>query len=88
MEDGLVVDVLLGDNAVDDLGLQLLSDLFRRNITAVLGRDNDGVDSEGDDGTAIVLVLHGDLGLGVRSEPGKGSVTASVGHSLVQLVGE
>lgn len=35
-----------------------------------------------------MLVLHGDLGLGVRSEPGESSVPASVRHSLVQLVGE
>lgn len=88
MKDGLVVNVLLGDNTVDDLGLQLLSDLLRGDITAVLGRDNDSVDSEGDDGTTIVLVLHGDLGLGIGSEPGEGSVTAGGGHGLVQLVGE
>ncbi|KAK5633868.1 hypothetical protein RRF57_009581 [Xylaria bambusicola] len=40
------------------------------------------------DGTAIVLVLHGDLGLGVGSQPRAGTVATSIRHGLVQFVGE
>lgn len=84
----MLIDVLAGDNRVDDLGLQLLSDLLGGDITGVLGRDDNGVDSEGNDSATIVLVLHGDLGLGVRSQPREGSVPASRRHGLVKLVGE
>lgn len=88
VEDGVLVNVLLGNDGVDDLRLQLLSDLLSRNLLAVLSRDNDGVDSQGNDSTAVVLVLHGDLGLGVRSEPREGSVPASLRQGLVESVGE
>mgnify|MGYP003624095068 CR=1 FL=1 len=86
--DGLVVEELSGDDLLDDLLLDLLAKLLGRDILAVLGRDDDGVDALGDDGTAVVGVLDGDLGLGVGSQPREGAVLAGVGHGLVELVGE
>lgn len=88
MVDGLVVEVLSGDDLLADLLGDLLAQLLSGDVLAVLGRDNNGVDTQGDNGTAVVLVLHGDLGLGVRAQPGEGAVAASVGHGLVQLVGQ
>jgi hypothetical protein len=35
-----------------------------------------------------VLVLNGDLGLGVGSQPGKRAVVSGVGHGSVELVSE
>jgi hypothetical protein len=54
----------------------------------VLGRDDNGVDTLGDDSTAIVGVLDGDLGLGVGSQPWEGAVVTGILHGLVELVGE
>lgn len=85
---GLVIEVLGGDDLLDDLLLDLLTELLGGDIGRVLGRDDDGVDTLGDDGTVIVAVLDGDLGLGVGSEPGERAVTAGSGHGRVELVGE
>jgi len=86
--DGLVVQVLGGDDLLDDLLKDLLAELLGGDVGAVLGGDDNGVDALGDDGTAIVLVLDGDLRLGVGSQPGKGAVVSGVGHGSVELVGE
>ena len=86
--DGLVVEVLGGDDLLDDLLLDLLAEVLERNVGRVLGGDNDGVDAERDDRAVVVCVLNGDLGLGVGPEPGDGTVVAGVGHGLVKLVGE
>jgi hypothetical protein len=86
--DGLGVQVLGGDDLLANLLLDGLAELLSADSLAVLCRDDDSVDSQGDDSAAIVLVLHGDLGLSVRSEPGKGTIPAGVRHGLVELVGE
>jgi hypothetical protein len=86
--DGLVAEVLGGDDLLDDLLLDLLAELLSGDIGRVLSRDNNGVDALRDNGTVVVLVLNGDLGLGVGSEPGQRTVAASSGHGSVQLVGE
>lgn len=86
--DGLIAEVLGGDDLLDDLLLDLLSELLGGDVGRVLSRDNDSVDALRDNGTVVVLVLDGDLGLGVGSEPGKGAVTASSGHGSVELVSE
>jgi hypothetical protein len=52
----------------------------------VLSTDNDSVYSLWNDSSVIVLVLNGDLSLGIRSEPWQASVSASSGHSSVKLV--
>jgi hypothetical protein len=54
----------------------------------VLSRDDNGVDTLGNNGTVVVLVLNGHLSLSVGSEPGERTVAASSGHGSVKLVGE
>lgn len=88
MVDGLVVEVLGGDDLLDDLLLNLLAELLSGDILGVLGRDDDGVDALGNNSTVVVAVLNGNLGLGVGSEPGEGAVAAGSGHGSVELVGE
>lgn len=88
MVDGLVVQVLSGDDLLDDLLKDLLAELLGVDFGAVLGGNDNGVDALGDDGTAVVLVLNGDLGLGVGSQPGEGTVVSGLGHGSVELVGE
>ena len=86
--DGLLVEVLGGDDLLDDLLLDLLAELLGGDVLAVLGRDDDGVDTQGNDGAVVVLVLDGDLGLGVGSEPGELTAVTGLLHGAVQLVGE
>lgn len=88
MVDGLVVEVLGGDDLLDDLLKDLLAELLGGDVGAVLGGNDNGVDTLGDDGTAVVLVLNGNLGLGVGSQPGEGAVVSGLGHGSVELVGE
>jgi hypothetical protein len=75
-----------GDDLLDDLLEDLLAELLGGNVLAVLGRDDDGVNAEGHNGTAVVLVLNGDLGLGIRAEPGQGAVVTGLLHGGVELV--
>jgi hypothetical protein len=86
--DGLVIQVLGGDDLLDNLLLDLLSQLLGGDVLAVLGGDNDGVYSEWDDCAIVVLVLDSDLGLGVGSEPWQASVSAGSRHLSVELVGQ
>ena len=88
MVDGIVVKVLLGDGSLDDLLLDLLAELVGGDVRGVLGRDDNGVHALGNDGTAVLLVLDGNLGLGVGTQPGQGAVTASLGHGGIELVSE
>ena len=86
--DGAVVQVLGGDGGLDDLLQNLLAKLLGGNVLRVLGRNDDGVDTEGHDSAVVVLVLDGDLGLGVGAEPRQRAVAASSRHGSVELVGE
>ena len=54
----------------------------------MLGADDDGVHAERHHGAVVVLVLNGDLSLGVGSEPWDRAIAAGSRHGGVQLVGE
>jgi len=69
VEDDLVVKVLGGNDDLDDLLEELLADGLVVDIRGVLSGDDDGVDALGDHGAIVILVLDGDLGLGVGTEP-------------------
>ena len=84
--DGLIIQVLGRDNLLDDLLLDLLSELLSGDIFAVLSRDDNGVYSDRDNGTVIVLVLDSDLSLGIWPEPWQASISASRRHSSIELV--
>lgn len=69
----------------------------------MLSRNDNGVDTDGNNSSVVVLVLNSNLSLchvsdvtedssnssylGVRPEPVKSSITASSGHGAVELVG-
>lgn len=84
--DGLLVKVVGRNDLLDDLLLDLLSQQLGGNRLAVLGADDDGVHSKRNNGTVVVLVLDGHLGLGVWSEPWQAAVTSCSRHSSVKLV--
>lgn len=84
--DSLVVEEVGWDDLLDDLLSDLLAELLSGDVGGVLGGDNDSVDTLGLDGTIVVLVLDGDLGLGVRSEPWQAVVETGLLHRSVELV--
>ena len=88
MVDGLVIEVLLRDDLLDNLLLDLLAELLGGDVRAMLSRHNDGVDTERDHSAVVVCVLDSDLSLGVGSQPWQSTILAGLGHGRVQLVGE
>jgi hypothetical protein len=86
MVNGLVVQVLRWDNLLDDLLQDLLAQFLGGDISTVLSTNNNSVYTERDNSTVVVLVLNSDLGLGIGSQPGKGSITTSSGHLSVEFV--
>lgn len=86
--DGVVVEQVGGNHLLDDFFHDLGSELLSRDLLGVLGRDDDRVNTERDGGTAILLVLDSDLGLGVGSEPSERTVAAGGSHGQVELVRE
>jgi hypothetical protein len=86
--DGAVVQQLSGDDLLDDLLLDDSAELLSGHIVAVLSRDDNSVHTHGLDGTTVVSVLNSDLGLGVGTEPGDGTVFTSLRHRSVELVRE
>src|SRR5699024_7414098 len=55
---------------------------------AVLGRDDNGVHTQGLNSAIVVGIFNGNLSLGVRTDPWEGTIETSVLHGLVQLVGK
>jgi hypothetical protein len=85
----LVVEQVLGDNLLDNLFHDFRSEVFGRDLLGVLGRNDNSVDSDGDDGTVSFLsVLDSDLGLGIGSEPSQRSISSSSSHGGIELVGK
>lgn len=88
MVDGAVIQELSRDGLLDNLLEELLADELGGDILAVLGGNDDSVDTKGLDGTVVVGVFNGDLGLGIRTKPGDGSVKTALLHDAVKLVGQ
>jgi hypothetical protein len=57
--DGVLVEVLGGDGLLDDLLLDLLAEVLNRDVGRVLGGDNDGVNTERNDGAVVAGISHG-----------------------------
>lgn len=88
MVDGALVEEVGGDDLLDDLLEELGAEILSRDLLGVLSGDDDGVDTDGDGGTSLLLVLDGDLGLRVGAEPAELARAAGGGHGGVKLVGE
>ena len=69
--DGALIKELSRDHLLDDLAQDLFPEVLRRNRVGMLSRNDDGVDTERNGGTTVLLVLNGDLSLGVRAQPRK-----------------
>ncbi|KAL4273017.1 hypothetical protein GQ457_13G023280 [Hibiscus cannabinus] len=88
VENGFLIEVLLGDDRFDYVLLQIGGDLVVGHGLVVLSGDEDGVDTNGNHGAFIVVILDGDLSLAVGSEPRAGPVFADVGEASTELGGQ
>lgn len=88
MVDGLVIQILGGDGGANDVFVEITTDGLVIYVGVVLNGDHNGVNPQGDDGSALVLVFNGDLGLGIRTYPVKDTVLSAVGQSLAELGGQ
>lgn len=86
--DSAVVKEVSGDDAADNLLLEGGTELLSGDIVSVLGGDDDGVNAQRLDGTVVVGVLNGNLGLGIGEQPGDGAIITGSLHGSVELVGE
>ena len=86
--DGLLIEVLGGDDGLDDVLHDVLVNLLVGDVGLVLGGDDDGVDADGDHAAVLLLVLDGDLGLTIGAQPLEGSILANVGETLAEAGGE
>jgi hypothetical protein len=84
--DSTFIKELGGYHPLDNLLHDLFPELLRRDLFGVLSGDNDRVNTEGDDGSAVLLILDGDLGLRVRPEPGHLPRATRNGHRSIELV--
>ena len=69
MVNGLVVEVLFGDDWLDDVFHEVVLDLFLGDILRVLRGDDNGVDADRRWDAILELVLAGDLRLAVGADP-------------------
>ena len=65
-----------------------MADLVVGDARGMLGRDDNSVDTQRNHGAIVVLVLDGDLRLGVWAQPREDTVAAEISHTLVELVGK
>ena len=77
--DGLVIQILFGDNGLDDMLHQVRRNLFVGDIFGVLCRNDHGVDTLGDWHTIHQFVFTGDLGLTIGADPLAGTVLTDFG---------
>eukprot|EP00771_Trimastix_marina_P000193 gnl/Trimastix_PCT/120.p1 GENE.gnl/Trimastix_PCT/120~~gnl/Trimastix_PCT/120.p1 ORF type:complete len:1000 (+),score=301.91 gnl/Trimastix_PCT/120:28-3000(+) len=84
----VVIEVLGGDNLLDNTLHELVADSLKGHTLSMLGRDDDSVNANWDDARAVLTVLHRDLSLRVRAEPVEGSVLAKIGHAGSEAASE
>lgn len=72
--DSFVIDEVRGNDLFDNQLLHRLGDFLLSDPLVVLGGDQDGVNSDGGEFSAVIFVFDSDLGFGVGTEPGDDSL--------------
>jgi len=88
MENGFRIQILSRDDVADDMLHQVGTDGLIVHIGVMLDGNHNSVNSLGDDGSVVVFVFNGDLGLGIRANPAANTVLPDVGQSLAKLGGQ
>ncbi|URD87558.1 putative plant SNARE [Musa troglodytarum] len=88
MEDCLLIEVFLRDDRLDDVLLEVRSNLIVGDGLIMLGGDQHGMDTDGNHGAMVIVVLDRNLGFPIRPQPGAGAVLADFGEARTELGGE
>jgi hypothetical protein len=88
MVDGPIIKEVLGDNLLDDLFQNFLSEVLRRDLLSVLCGDDNGIYTQRDSRATVLLVFDRDLGLGIRAKPRQEARAACRCQCRIELVGE
>jgi hypothetical protein len=86
--DSVGVQVLFGDNNLNDVLHEVAGDLLVSDILGVLARDNNSVATDGYRDTVDQVVFASDLGLGIGADPVAGSVLADLADLGSELSGQ
>lgn len=86
MVDSTVVKELSGNDLLNNLLSDFPPEFLGGNFLSVLCRDNNSIDTKGNHGTIVVLVLNSDLSLGIWAQPRKETRTTSSGQRSIQFV--
>jgi len=86
MKHGLLVQKVGRHNVFNDMLSQILSNLFIGHIGIVLGGDEDGVYSHGDQVTLLHLIFDSHLHLGVGSHPRDDLLESTSIQSIRKLI--
>ncbi|KAI5424792.1 hypothetical protein KIW84_030831 [Lathyrus oleraceus] len=85
VEDGLLVQVLLGDNRLDDMFLKIGGDLVITDSLVVLCGNEDSVDTDRNHSTVFIVILNSNLCLAVWSQPSTGTVLPNLGKTSTKF---
>ena len=88
MVDGVLIKVLSWDHWGDDLFLELGLEVLKGDIRAMLGRDQDSVDTEWGELPVLVFVLNGDLGLAIWADPWAYTILTNLSELVAELGGK
>ena len=86
MVNSLVIQVFGWNDLLDNLLLDLFSQLLSSDSFGMLSADYNSINSEWDNSSVVVLILNGNLSLGIGSQPWQASISASSRHSSIELV--
>lgn len=88
MVNGFVVKHVRWNHLLDDLLFDLLPQLFRSDVLAVLSANDDGVYPLRNHGAIVMFVFDRDLCFGVGPQPGQAPVVPRLLHRPIELVCE
>eukprot|EP00043_Microstomoeca_roanoka_P004758 m.51645 g.51645 ORF g.51645 m.51645 type:complete len:302 (+) comp12638_c1_seq1:377-1282(+) len=88
VENSVLIKEVGGNNGLDNLFLEVRTELLVCDIWGVLSGDDNGVDAERNAGTVIELVLDGDLCLGIGTSPGESAITTAISQAAVKSMSQ
>uniref|UniRef100_A0A7C9CRS8 Uncharacterized protein n=1 Tax=Opuntia streptacantha TaxID=393608 RepID=A0A7C9CRS8_OPUST len=88
VEDGFLIKILLGNDWLDDMLLKVSSNFIIGDSLIVLGGDENGVNTNWNHGTLVIVVLHSDLGLAIRPQPWASAILTNLSEAGTKLGGK
>lgn len=81
-----LIKVLLWNGLLYDLLEDLLPQLLGRDALTMLSADDNSVHPSRYHGTSVMLILHSNLGLGIRSQPRQSPIKSCILHRSIEFM--